>query len=241
MLTKEKCGNESVPITIELPSNKLIWYTPTSDDPLVGVKSFTTNDSFEPWHWSDAVIYVCGRRGSGKSYYVNLYLKNYYQYTSNRVFYFSRFEQDPSINLPDRSMWIQVKDIESCDLNDMKNSLMIFDDINDSRLTLKDQKNLQKFILDTIENSRKFGISCILTSHMIYGTKFSQTILSEMSSLVVFPQFSNKYQIERALSYYMKMTKEQIETLKNTQDRWVQIEVNNPQFVLSEHELYLYQ
>jgi hypothetical protein len=235
MLSIEKTPN-SKPVAIEKKNNQLIYYKKNENH-----SRLETQTEYEPWFFGDALVYVCGRRGSGKSTYCNIYIKNYVEATDGRVFLISRFEVDPSINLPERGMFIPIAQIENISMEDMKDSLIVFDDIHSAQLTPQQTKKLHSFILDVMENSRHFNLSSLITSHMITNYSKTRAILNECSAIVIFPAFSNNYQIERALKVYFGLTNEQISKIMNVKNsRWVQVQTVQPKFILSQKEIYTY-
>jgi hypothetical protein len=195
--------------------------------------------TFVPYHYGDQLVYVTGRRGSGKSFYANEYMKSYVKSTKNRVFLISRIEEDPSIQLPKRGMRIPINKLDEIDISDLSESLVVFDDIEDSRLTPRERVIIFGFLKDVMENSRHYNISALITSHMISNYAKTRTILSEMSSLVIFPQYSNKYQIQRVLRTYLGFNRKEINDILNKKSRWVQINLMPPKFILNQSDITL--
>lgn len=227
-----------VPVALDDEDNHVVYYHhgKYNPEPFESVKGFT------PWHHGDKVCYICARRGAGKSTFCNIYMENYVEATDGRVFFISRFEDDPSIKLPERSMRLSVGDLPQVPLEELTNSLLVFDDIHSSQYTRQESNYIQSFILDAIQNSRHFNISILITSHMISNYAKTRDILNEMSSLVVFPAYSNAYQIERALKTYVGLNKEQIDDIMSISDsRWVMIQTISPKFVLTQHKIYPYK
>lgn len=232
-----KKNKSDYPIAYDDGDNKLVYYDPKRGEP-----HLTATGLFRPWYWGDACIYICGRRGSGKSTYCNEYIKSYVTATDGKVFFVSRFQDDPSITLPERSMRLDILDLVNLELQDLSNSLIVFDDIHSSSYSRQEILFLQKFILDVIQNSRHFNLSCLITSHMISNYQKTRDILAELSALVIFPQHSTGYQIERALRVYLGLNKQQIKSifsLENT--RWVHIQVIGPKFILTQKEVFGYK
>lgn len=233
-LSKAK-SSSGIPIAIDTGDGKLIYYGTTGSQRLEAV------GLFKPFFWGDSVVYVSGRRGSGKSYYCNDYIKYYVEATGNKVFLISRFDEDPSINLPERAMRIPITDLPEIEVSDLHHSLIVFDDIESASLTKKEKTLLNAFIVDTIENSRKSQISTVITSHLTSNYAKTRSVLYESSSLVFFPDFSNKVQIERALNYYLGISQEIVQkVLSITNSRWVQVNVIKPKFILTEKEIFTY-
>jgi hypothetical protein len=235
-LSKTK-NKKSIPIALDSDDNKLVYYNSNQ----TGSKKMVSKNGYTPYHHGDAVLYVSARRGAGKSTFASMYIKSYVEATDGKVFIISRLDDDPSIQLPHRGMRIPIGELSTITMEDLKNSLVVFDDINDSKFTKSDIITLNAFITDIIENSRHFGISAILTSHMITDYRKTRLILNECSALVVFPQYSNRYQIDRALKTYFSLSKEQRDEVFNSESRWVFMNSITPKFILTEHEVYPYR
>ena len=207
------------------------------------LSSLVSKKGFEPFHPAngDRVYFIAAARGSGKSTWCNTYIKNYVESTDGRVFFISRFESDPSIQLPERGMRISIPDLMTLNLSDLHDSLLVFDDINDSHFSTKERAFLQNYIIDCIENSRHYNTSCLISSHQVSNYSRTRHILAEMSGLVVFPQHSTAFQVERGLRYYLGLSKQQTAEIMENPDRWVLVQSRKPKYVMSQHRLYEYK
>lgn len=229
-------------VAYDTGDNKLVYYKkPSPNSPFVE-QIFTALGEFEPWVWGDSLVYVVGKRGSGKSRFANKYINSYVEATDGKVFIVSRFEEDPSITLPERGLHINIEDIGDMTIEDLSNSLVVFDDIKNSSYTREQVKQLNDFIHDVMENSRHYNINVLVTSHVACDYSRTVAILNESSAFVVFPQYANRYQINRALKYYFSLNTEQIERIMTTKNtRWVMVNVSNPTIVLTQKEIYNYK
>jgi hypothetical protein len=238
MLSKKHKSN--APIAYDDGDHKLVYYLDNKKGD--GVEHMVAKGKFIPWFYKDTVMYISGRRGSGKSTYCNDYMQAFSQTSDGPIYYITRFEYDPSVDLPDRGRWVNVKDIDQFRIDDLKGSLLVFDDINDAYLTKKQETAIAKLIQDVLENSRHFNISTLITSHMISNYKATRIILNECSGLVVYPEFSNQHQIKYALDKYFGLSKGQINQIYDLKgSRWVQIESVYPKYILTQHECYIYK
>jgi len=231
-------SKQGLPMAYDTDNKKLLFINSDSKEK----NKIETKKQFEPFYnGKDQLIYVCGRRGSGKSYFCNIYIKNYVEATDGRVFIVSRFNNDPSIVLPDRGMYLKIEDLKEVTMDDLANSLILFDDIHSAQLTAQETKFLHSYILDVMENSRHYNLSAIITSHMITNYSKTRAILNEANAIVVYPKFSNIYQIKRALKVYYGMSDVEINKVLNIENsRWVYINVVNPKYILTEKEAYFY-
>ena len=243
MLSRSQ-NSESIPIAFDtdekLPdSQKLIFFHSEMEN---SNEHIIAKDQFQPWFWGDTISYICAKRGAGKSTYCNEYITSYVKATDGRVFLVSRFESDPSLQLPERGLQLSIDELMGLEMSDLENSLIVFDDIHNVNYSKKETSFLESFILDLIENSRHFSLSALITSHLI--TKYAKTraILNECSSLVIFPQYSNKHQIDYALKQYFGFDNQQIKQIYQLkQSRWVQIQTTIPKFILTQHEIFIYE
>lgn len=236
MSLSKKRLRKSIPICIDKDDGEIVYYTESKNTDRMESKK-----GFEPYHYGDSVIYVSARRGAGKSTFCNMYIHNYVKATDGRVFLISRLRSDPSIKLPERGMRIPIKDLYLVEMRDMKDSLVVFDDISDAKLTKKEATYLNMFIIDIIENSRHFNVSVIITSHMMADYQKTRPYLYESSAVVIYPQFSNLSQIEKVMKNYYSLSDRQIDEIFNCVSRWVYISTIAPKYVLSQNEVYTYK
>lgn len=252
MLSYKQTKN-SRPIAINKENNELIYINKNtcSDEKRL-------NGKFEPFYpLNDQLIYIVGRRGCGKSTFCNTYIKNYVEATDGRVFIISRFNSDPSINLPPRAMFVPLNELNDVNIEDFKNSLLVFDDIHNSSLTAAQTKKIHSFVLDVMENSRHHNVSALITSHMATNYSKTREILNESNAIVVYPEYSNPYQIERALKVYYGLSNDLIKYIMNTGSRWIYVNKNQknimfagsrwvyinttkPKYIMTENEIFTY-
>ena len=237
MLSKDHISG-SKPIAFDTGDEQLVFYKKEGNGP----NRIKAKGSFEPWVWGDSLIFVAGKRGSGKSTFANLYIKSYTEATDGKVFLISRFEKDPSIKLPERSLHIPIEDIKSVEIDDLSNSLVVFDDIANAQLTAQQIRQLYAFLHDVIQNSRHYNTKVLITSHQVCDYSRTREVLNECSAVVVYPQHANRYQIERALKIYFGMNKEQVDEIMNIEDsRWVYVNTVEPKFVMTQKEIWTYK
>lgn len=239
-LTKEKTKG-SIPIAVDKDDSQVIYFKDKVSEVHDVNNPLKSNRGFLPYHFGDKVIYVCGRRNSGKSTFANSYIDAYVKATDNKIFMVSRFEDDPSIDLPERSLRLSIQDLQEIELQDLKNSLIVFDDIHSASYSKQDVAYLQNFIIDIIENSRHYNISTLITSHQVSNYQKTRAILHELSNFVIFPEYSNTHQNEYVLKNYFGLKKDMLDRVMNIKgSRWVMIQSIKPKFIMSEHELFTY-
>jgi len=242
----KKADRNLIPIAYDSDDRKLVYYCNnatinTKDGGVIHCsKNISSKNGFFPWYNGDAVIYVSARRGAGKSTFCSNYLQVYNFVTGDRVFLISRLADDTSIKLPKEGMRIPISKLRDITLEDLSDSLLVFDDIEDAKMEKNDRLYLYNFIIDAIENSRHFNISILITSHMISNYSKTRPFLYESNAIVVFPKYSNASQIAKALSSYYSFNKKQIEKVFNSDSRWVTIHTVGVKAIISQNEIYTY-
>lgn len=238
MLSTNKTSGSS-PIALDTADKSLIYYHKSETG---NHNKLVAKGNFEPFFpFKDQLVYISSRRGAGKSTFCNTYIKNYVEATDGRVFIVSRFDSDPSIELPKRGMFIKLNQIQDIEMKDMKDSLIVFDDIHSTQLTPQQAKILQNFVIDVCENSRHHNLSALITSHQATNYSKTRAILNESNAFVFFPQFTNRHQIERALKVYYGLNDIQIDELFNiTNSRWVMVNCINPKYILTQKEVWTF-
>jgi energy-coupling factor transporter ATP-binding protein EcfA2 len=183
-------------------------------------------------------IMITGASGSGKSTYTNSYIKQYRNsYKKNPIYFFSVLDEDTSIdkkivkrvNIDDS--WIN----EPLTINDVSNSLCVFDDVE----MIKD-KDIKQSIFDFINSilttGRHTNTSIILTVHYP-NNKYIRNFLNECHCFVYFP-FGSGRATNYVLENYIGINKKDIQHIKKLNSRWCCVFKNYPQCILTEHNLF---
>ena len=187
------------------------------------------------------ICYICGPAGSGKSTICGRYIAQYKEmFPKNKVFVFSRLLEDEPLDRykPIRIILDETMLDDPIDLEDLENSLVVFDDI-DTIMNKKINDAVYKLTLDIMESGRKMKIYCLITSHLITKYRKSRCVLNEMNFLTVFPRGGSAYQIKDVCKRYIGMSKKDVDKLLATPSRWVTIHKNYPQYVLHRKGVYL--
>lgn len=227
-----------VPIAYDLDDKSFVYYHNEK-----GITHLQSDKGYLPCLHGDTVGYSVARRNSGKTWFCKLCVKTWLKkHKDGRVFMITKHEQDPSIDdvLPERSQKIHPTEIEGFTTSDFHDSLLIIDDTTDSELTPKQQKQLDKFVDDMIDNGRHDNIQCLLTNHLATDYKRTRVILNGCSFVTIFPRAKTRYQLIRLLKTYLNFDKKEIDELLSKDSRWVQISTIDPYYILTEHEVYLY-
>lgn len=184
-------------------------------------------------------IYISGKNGSGKSYYIAQYLKEFHKmYPSYIIRLFSSKNEDDSLDSLPFVKRIKMDDSifdDPINYEDLKESMVIFDDID--CLT----KNLKKSIYDLrdiiLKNGRSYKIHTIITNHFDCG-KEQKACLNECDAFVFFPMNYNKYQ-RYFLESYIGLEKKEIQKIRKIKTRAITyISCTQPSAFLTEQKAF---
>jgi hypothetical protein len=187
--------------------------------------------------------YICGASGSGKSYFLAQYLKNYRKvYPEKTIFLISDQKEDKVIDdieviREPLNTLITNPEIEDEILETYKDSIVVFDDI-DSIADRKVAVNVNTLKDAILKRGRHYKITCIITSHLTTAGHISRVVLNEATHIVVFPRSGSFAGIQRILAVYCGMNKKQIDKVINLDTRWVMIKKHAPVVILYENGCY---
>lgn len=203
---------------------------------------FTTEETRE--EKGRDLIYITGAQESGKSHWVAQYIKSYkVMHPEDEIILFTRLKCDNTFIKMDVE-----KHITRCVLNDsmledkytleeLENSLVIVDDIEDSKL-----KEVTEYIYDLADdiakNGRHLNINMLYVTHQATDFKRTRDMLNEVRCVVVFPNKNMPYQIIRLLKTYMGMQKKEINKIFRLDTRPVYINCVD-MYVVYDHGCYL--
>lgn len=186
--------------------------------------------------------YAAAPSGSGKSYWVGKYAKQYNRlYPDNKIWLFSKVDDDTSLdgikNLVKVDLDYQIVD-DPIDATELKDSLVIFDDTDtikdkEIRNAVNDLKN------DLLETGRHNSTYVLITSHLISNYKETRTVLNESHLITVYPSSGSSHQIKYVLKNYFGLGNEDLSKLFKLNSRWISLRKVYPQLVISEHKIYL--
>jgi GTPase SAR1 family protein len=187
-------------------------------------------------------LLIVGQSGSGKSWYLNEYFKNYKKAYKNKrpIYFFSNIDEDKSINekLIKRVVLDDSWKSEplSCDDIGKDGALCAFDDIE--MIKDKDIRNeVFKFINEILTTGRHFKISCALIVHYANNKPYLRDFLNEAHSYTYFPQSANRA-TNYLLENYMGVDSKEIKKIKKLGSRWITVFKNYPQCILGERNLF---
>ena len=186
-------------------------------------------------------IYITGPSGSGKSVYVSNFIAEYKKrYPKRNIILISGKDSDPALDkykigrIPIDETLVE----DPINLDEMVNSLVIFDDID--QLGNKKIQDAVWHLRDKIlEVGRSRGISICSVAHQITNYKASRVCLNEADYVVLFCKSGARYGINYFLKKYLGLDNKQIERVMNLPSRAVVIKKTYPMCVIYQNGCFI--
>lgn len=179
-------------------------------------------------------IFVFGPSGAGKSTWASNYIKRFNKkFPNESVVLFSFIQDDPAFRDIENLRQITLDESiinDPIELNELKNSLVIFDDItgdNDIAIAMHSLRD------DILTKGRHENIYSLSTTHMSSNWNETRILKSESNKVVFFPRGPQK-QIKEFLSG-IGLEKSQIEKILRIKSRWIMVNQTFPVHCLYEH------
>jgi hypothetical protein len=189
-------------------------------------------------------IFIAGKSGSGKSCLAALYMNEYLRMFPDRhVFLVSRHEgekayaQVPHEVLPLDDFEEAEKGERVYELEDLKDSLIVFDDC-DNVQNKRIQEGVKLLSDDLISNGRKYNIHVVWLNHQLMDYSRTRNLLNEANKVIFFNSGSN-YHIQQYLTRYVGLNKQQIEVVLALRSRWTMVSLTLPMYIMYEHGAFL--
>lgn len=187
------------------------------------------------------LMYVSGRRGSGKSFYIAMYLAEFVKmYPRYRIYLFSQKQQDDLLDkyITKRIDTQHVIDAQ-LEAKDFTESLVIFDDVDS--LPCEKGRDIRAAVYnvmtDVIETGRSLGVFCIVTSHLTCNAGESKRIINACTSFTFFLN-SSTHQTNYALQTYFGFSRKQVKKLLAVNEgRFVTIYRDCPQVAMTTNKI----
>lgn len=186
------------------------------------------------------VLYICGASGSGKSYFMKLFVMNYHKvYPKRQIFLFSALGSDETLDKVKTIKRVNINEDfmeEVFEISDFKDSLILFDDCDTISDKVKKQKVMQIFNM-IAELGRHEHVSTAWLSHTANAGQETKKILNESTSVTFFPQTLGSRSLKYLLETSFGMDKKQIQKIRNLDSRAVTVIKSYPQIVMSDQLL----
>lgn len=188
------------------------------------------------------MLFITGAPNCGKTYFLNEYVKAYKKIFEREVFLFTCVEVDDTL-AKDEELYIRVPIDdnlleEPLKLEDLSNSLCVFDDIESSEYP-KATNYAYSLLSQLCKAGRHNNISVAFINQECRMGKKTKAILTMLTRLVIFPQSASFYQTSKLLADYIGISKGQIIDILKMKSRWVVINRSTPQYVLYEGGAYM--
>lgn len=192
------------------------------------------------------IAYVAGPEGSGKTTYVKDLIKSYNAlYPRNKIILISQVEEDETLkDVCKKIIQIEISEDlldDKIDIKkELKNSLVIFDDTDQIPNKKLNAYINEELLNNIIQNGRHQNIQLIKTSHLISDYKKSRLILASAHTITGFLATS-AMQLNYVMKEYIGLTPiERKEVMKKSKNsNWVTIHKRMPQYVMTEHSVFL--
>jgi len=191
------------------------------------------------------IIYITGRSGSGKSYFIKDYVNNYYKVVNKKrpIYCFSALSEDKTIDQIKGLRRIKLDDEflndDEITINDFAKSCVIFDDTD----VIKSKPILEKvnqLMNQMLETGRHHEITCLITKHTPTNGRDTKLILSEAHQFIIFPNGLGNKSLKYLLDNYLGLDRTQVKKIKKQKSRWVCINrATFPLSVVSEKECFI--
>lgn len=185
-------------------------------------------------------IFIVGRNGSGKSYWIKDYLTEFIKrFPSYRIYLFSTKSADDNLDKIQKIKRIKIDDSfihKPLHYEILTESLCIFDDIDSLRGKLRDEiYHLRDTILT---NGRSYKIHIISTNHASTG-KDVQVCLNESDMIVFFMKNYNR-SVKYLLENYIGLDKNQTDILRKNKSRATTYNKTYPNTIIQEQNIYTF-
>ena len=197
-----------------------------------------------------SIFYITGQQGCGKSVLASHLIRNFRNENKKMpIFCISECKADDTIDryLHKKITPQEVKDdnLNFEDFQDIAKEyggmLILFDDIDSVNDNKPDKLKscVYQLLNSLINNSRKYNINIIYTTHRPCEGNYSKTILNSCSNWIYFTQnITNN--VKLCMKNYMSLSKEQEQILLNLKNtRWVSVNRTLPMTITTEKENFI--
>jgi len=185
------------------------------------------------------LLFIVGARGSGKSFFLNSYVKQFKSFYKNALIYLISAKKED--HLLDKYVLRIATEPEKFIAADFKyddfepGSLIIFDDVDSFEGEM--QKAAYGLMKDVIDCARSRPLFCAITSHLSANSSMTKNQNNSCTHFVFFP-LSSTHQTSYVLKNYFGFDTKTVKKLLALPSRWVCIIRNIPIIILTEHGVF---
>ena len=187
-----------------------------------------------------SINYVCGSSGSGKTYFIKLFLIEYKKmFPKNQIYIFSPFDEDKSFDGV-KINYIKIGDElleDNLESKDFENSLCCFDDI-EAVSNPKLRKEVQRIADAILTTGRHYNVSAFMVYHEPCNGLITKKTLNESHTITFFPKTLGGRSLKYLCDNYLGLDKEQINRIKKLKTRAITVIKGFPKVILSQKEIY---
>jgi len=183
---------------------------------------------------------ISGPSLCGKSYFAAMLAEDYKrQNPRNNIYLMSAVEHDDALDKvkPIRIICNEKIVDDPIQLNELKNSLVIFDDV-DAFLNKDISKSLNHLRDTIMTTGRHENIAVISTTHLLLEGDKSKKAITQAFTVILFPSTGGKYHATEFLKRYMGYGKDEIKQIISVPSRWVLIN-RVPRYILHEKGAFM--
>lgn len=187
---------------------------------------FHQDVNFEPVPRDDnkrSSLATCGKSGSGKSFQAGKLAEKYrLLYPNNPIYIISDVDKDPAYDNLKGMVRLPLQELVDepiLDLEELENSMVIFDDIEG---ITKDQAKAISQLRDSIyTKGRHHNIYVNGLQHNVTDGMKTRLLLQEIDVITVYPRECSNKQIRWYLDKYAELDKGLIDKILNIESRWL--------------------
>ena len=188
------------------------------------------------------MIYFSGPAGSGKSYQMALYLRNYKKkFKDNKIFLISEKEEDKTLDTIADLKRIKIDDsliedpLDLKDFTEIGPCIVLFDDIDS--LEPKMKKAIYLLLNKLLKVGRSYNISVLVSSHSSCDGALTKSMLNEATVIVFYPTNYNR-SIKYLCESYVGLNKKDIAKMRSNKSRWCAYVKAYPSAILQERNVW---
>jgi hypothetical protein len=231
-------------------NNKVVYYKEEPDEFALNTDDIKLSDGehfeFLPNPKGRLGMYVAGKNGSGKSFYISKFLINYIKmFPKHKIYLFSEKDRDEQLDKFEKIKRINLDDIlqnpisypDLVEVAQDTGVLCIFDDVD--TLTGKLKAYIYALIAKILKVGRQDKVNIIATNHEITNANETKSQLKESNVIVWFGRNYN-IQLQNLCKKYCAMMPSDIKRWRKSHSRAVTyIELYPNSAILTEKELFL--